>query len=279
MGWILLWSFRFRFICTLQKQLPHPLTTVLHFQSTLDVQIYLKVRATQVKLNLLNFKCITKVPVLTWPEDYNIFTPSKQRKTCNATQPCSQSLFKFPSPRFPAPIQEKERKETLGTSLYATFIRHMQLNTSYPLPATRGKLTPVITLKTKVLDEVILLTSPFGPDEDAELGLSSTHFAHLHSWHTLVEYLTQNHFSKALNSFFDTPERTNAGLKAIISCYFRSEKKCLVVFLTFYHQRYAGLGFQNDITITSFANRNSLKTLTKCPQVPLNNMASQSLVG
>ena len=48
-------------------------------------------------------------------------------------------------------------------SLYATFIRHILLTTTYLLPATRGKLTPVITLKTKVLDEVILLTSLFDP--------------------------------------------------------------------------------------------------------------------
>lgn len=47
--------------------------------------------------------------------------------------------------------------------MYATFIRHILLTTTYLLPATRGKLTPVITLKTKVLDEVILLTSLFDP--------------------------------------------------------------------------------------------------------------------
>lgn len=37
MGWILLWLFRFRFICILRKLQPHPLTIVLHFQSTLDM--------------------------------------------------------------------------------------------------------------------------------------------------------------------------------------------------------------------------------------------------
>ena len=124
------------------------------------------IRATQVKLNLFYFRCITKVAVLTFPEDYNIFTARKQRKMCTAIQPLLPVfLLPFSSPSRSNPAEGKKRGP------WNEFLRHL-----YP-PHTAHYHLPVAyhswktdagyyVEKKKVLDEVILLTSLFDPVED-----------------------------------------------------------------------------------------------------------------
>ena len=78
------------------------------------------IRATQVKLNLFYFRCITKVAMLTCPEDYNIFTARKRRKMCTAIQPLfpglSSSLL---SPSRSNPGEGKKRGP------WNEFVRHL----------------------------------------------------------------------------------------------------------------------------------------------------------